>query len=97
MPGVCFSGCFCPDGTVRNGDECILPTECRDCICDGAGNSNFVSFDKNNFTFSGNCTYVLSRDIVKNIKGGKSGHTYQVMLILWYTGQYFDTKTEDIA
>lgn len=29
--GVCFSGCFCPEGLVRKGDSCIPHTECRDC------------------------------------------------------------------
>ncbi|XP_046603352.1 hemocytin isoform X1 [Neodiprion virginianus] len=80
MPGICFSGCFCPDGTVRRGDECILPTECRDCLCDGFGNSKFVSFDRKNFTFNGNCTYILSRDIAKDIKSGKGEHTYQILV-----------------
>lgn len=30
-PGVCFSGCFCPEGLIRKGDECINATDCRDC------------------------------------------------------------------
>lgn len=81
MDGVCFSGCFCPDGTVRKGDDCMLATECRDCLCDGFGNSKFVTFDRSNFTFNGNCTYILSRDISdKNIKGGHGEHVYQVLV-----------------
>uniref|UniRef100_UPI0009B3A0EA SCO-spondin-like n=1 Tax=Monopterus albus TaxID=43700 RepID=UPI0009B3A0EA len=24
----CVEGCFCPAGTVRHGDSCIVPTEC---------------------------------------------------------------------
>jgi hypothetical protein len=31
MPGTCIPGCFCPDGSVRNGDKCVKPNECRDC------------------------------------------------------------------
>ncbi|KAK2585761.1 hypothetical protein KPH14_010370 [Odynerus spinipes] len=80
MEGVCFSGCFCPEGTVRNGDDCVPVTECRDCICEGFGNSKFISFDRNNFTFEGNCTYVLSRDIIDKTNSDKRNHTYQVLV-----------------
>ncbi len=27
LPG-CASGCFCPQGMVENGDECVLPSDC---------------------------------------------------------------------
>lgn len=77
MNGICVSGCFCPDGTVRNGDTCVLPTECRDCSCNGFGNSKFITFDQNDIMFDGNCTYVLSRDIVENVKGNDGKHTYE--------------------
>ncbi|XP_063975011.1 hemocytin [Diachasmimorpha longicaudata] len=79
MPGVCFPGCFCPDGLVRHEEECIAPTECRDCACDGFGNTNFMTFDRKDFTFAGNCTYVLSRDIVK-ASNQPEGHTYQILM-----------------
>ena len=78
MKGVCFAGCFCPDGMVRNGDDCVHPTECRDCICDGFGNTKFVTFDRKNFVFDGNCTFVLSQDVINNVKTGTGNHTYQV-------------------
>lgn len=29
----CFPGCYCPDGYIRSGEQCIKPTECRDCKC----------------------------------------------------------------
>lgn len=29
--GQCFPGCYCPEGKLRKGDECVTPTECRDC------------------------------------------------------------------
>ncbi|XP_044578140.1 hemocytin isoform X1 [Cotesia glomerata] len=81
MEGVCFSGCFCPDGTVRKGDICIPPSECRDCVCNGFGNANFVNFNKKNFTFTGNCTYVLSQDISKsNNEIGPGDHTYEILM-----------------
>lgn len=79
MQGVCFSGCFCPDGTVRNGDECVPPTYCKDCICEWLGNSKFISFDRKNIKFDGNCTYILSRNIVENVKKNKK-YTYQILV-----------------
>ncbi|XP_066594945.1 hemocytin-like [Prorops nasuta] len=78
MHGVCFSGCFCPDGTVRNGEDCIIPTKCQDCSCEGLGNSKFVTFDGQSFGFDGNCTYILSRNTVQNVKGANAKHLYEV-------------------
>ncbi|XP_071447163.1 hemocytin-like [Hetaerina americana] len=60
---TCFSGCFCPDGLVRKGNACVVPTECRDCTCDCFGDPHYLSFDRVNYTFNGNCTYVAARDI----------------------------------
>ncbi|CAK9818181.1 SSPO [Anthophora quadrimaculata] len=79
MQGVCFSGCFCPEGTVRNGDQCVPPTECKDCVCEWLENSKFITFDRKNVRFDGNCTYILSRNINQNEKGSGS-HTYQVLV-----------------
>ena len=31
--GVCFPGCFCPSGLVREGDTCIEPSHCSNCVC----------------------------------------------------------------
>ncbi|XP_073969601.1 hemolectin isoform X3 [Rhodnius prolixus] len=62
----CFPGCYCPDGYIRSGEQCIKPTECRDCQCDGyGGSSRFVTFDRMDFTFKGNCTYTLAQTIEK--------------------------------
>ncbi|KAG7205161.1 hypothetical protein KM043_018256 [Ampulex compressa] len=80
MSGVCFPGCFCPEGTVRNGDDCVQPTHCQDCICEWFGNSNFISFDRRNIKFDGNCTYVLSRDTEHNVKDQNGKHSYQVLV-----------------
>ena len=30
-PNVCFPGCFCPAGLVKNGNKCIKPTKCQNC------------------------------------------------------------------
>lgn len=73
VAGTCFSGCYCPSGTVRKDSTCIPISECRDCVCDGFGKSQYLTYDRKNFTFDGNCTYLLTRDIaLENI------HTFQV-------------------
>lgn len=73
VPGTCFSGCYCPSGTVRKDSTCIPISECRDCVCDGFGKSQYLTYDRKNFTFDGNCTYLLTRDFaLKNV------HTFQV-------------------
>lgn len=64
LPGTCFAGCYCPDGTVRDGDKCVPVSECKDCVCDGFGRSQYITFDRQNFTFNGNCTYLLTRDLL---------------------------------
>ncbi|XP_043259225.1 hemocytin isoform X1 [Colletes gigas] len=79
MQGVCFSGCFCPEGTVRNGDECVPPMKCKDCTCEWLSNSKVISFDRKNIKFDGNCTYVLSKDVIGNTNSPED-HTYQVMV-----------------
>lgn len=77
LPGTCFSGCYCPEGTVRKGDTCIAVNECKDCICDGFGRSQYITYDRKNFTFDGNCTYLLTRDLlVPNL------HTFQIYVTL---------------
>ncbi|XP_026679243.1 hemocytin-like [Diaphorina citri] len=58
-PGNCFPGCYCPEGYVREGNQCVKPTDCRDCVCDGFGKSHFLTFDKVDYSFSSNCSYVL--------------------------------------
>lgn len=73
LPGTCFPGCYCPEGTVRKGLECVPLTACRDCVCDGFGKSQYLTYDRRNFTFDGNCTYLLSRDLQV-----KDAFTFQV-------------------
>lgn len=73
VSGTCFSGCYCPSGTVRKDSTCVPISECRDCVCDGFGKSQYITYDRRNFTFDGNCTYLLTRDIaLQNV------HTFQV-------------------
>lgn len=64
IPDACFPGCYCPEGTVRQGKKCITVAECKDCECNSFGKSQFFTYDKRDFHFNGNCTYLLSRDIV---------------------------------
>lgn len=77
LPGTCFSGCYCPDGMVRNGDKCVPINECKNCICDGFGSSQYITFDRQNFTFNGNCTYLLARDLLT-----PNEHKFQVYISL---------------
>lgn len=77
VPGTCFSGCYCPEGTVRKGEKCVTVNECKDCVCDGFGRSQYITYDRKNFTFDGNCTYLLSRDIQL-----PNAHTFQVYVSL---------------
>lgn len=73
LPGTCFTGCYCPPGRVRSGEKCVAINECKNCICDGFGGSQFITYDRRNFTFNGNCTYLLTRDIMT-----PNEHAFQV-------------------
>ena len=78
IPDLCIPGCVCPDGLVRKYDKCVKPNECRDCVCDGFGDPQYFSFDRQNFTFNGNCTYIAARDKLVNGQGESSSHDFQV-------------------
>lgn len=80
MRGVCFSGCFCPDGLVRRNNECVPPAHCRDCVCDGLGDGKFIGFDRRDFRFAGNCTYLLSRNVAASAKNRNEAHTYEILI-----------------
>ncbi|XP_037900754.1 hemocytin [Glossina fuscipes] len=74
---ACFSGCYCPEGTVRKGETCVTLADCKDCVCNTIGSSKYFTYDRNSFTFNGNCTYLLSRDIVL-----PGVHTFQVYVTM---------------
>ncbi|XP_059045233.1 hemocytin [Achroia grisella] len=61
--GQCFPGCYCPEGKLRKGDQCVLPTDCLDCSCKGVGTpASYTTFEGDEFPFLSNCTYLASRD-----------------------------------
>uniref|UniRef100_A0A1I8NWB1 Hemocytin n=1 Tax=Stomoxys calcitrans TaxID=35570 RepID=A0A1I8NWB1_STOCA len=74
---ACFAGCYCPEGTVRKGETCVPISDCKDCVCDTIGAKKYFTYDRNSFTFNGNCTYLLSRDIVL-----PGVHTFQVYVTM---------------
>ena len=81
VPNLCFPGCVCPDGLVRRSDiQCVKPSECRDCVCDGFGHSQYITFDHQNFTFTGNCSYIAARDLILP-QESKIGHDFQVIYL----------------
>ncbi|KAL6266408.1 hypothetical protein P5V15_003260 [Pogonomyrmex californicus] len=95
MQGVCFPGCFCPDGLVRRNNECVPPTHCRDCVCDGLGDAKFIGFNRKDFRFAGNCTYLLSGNVAETAKSQNGASTYQILITNGYcaTGTCTETIT----
>ncbi|XP_030749920.1 hemocytin [Sitophilus oryzae] len=74
---MCFPGCYCPAGHVRKDDTCIKPSSCRDCECNVLPHLQYVTYDESNFTVSGNCVYVMSRDA---LIGDEETHKWQVLI-----------------
>ncbi|KAK3857259.1 hypothetical protein Pcinc_036476, partial [Petrolisthes cinctipes] len=72
--GSCTSGCFCSPGLVRKGDRCVAPELCRDCVCEGYGDPHYTTFDRRNYTFNGECSYVAARD-----RDPRGQHEFQVI------------------
>ncbi|XP_070069456.1 hemocytin-like [Drosophila takahashii] len=64
IPNTCYSGCYCPEGTVRRGEECVSLDDCKDCKCSLFGFNKFVTYDGSSFSFKGNCTYLVTRDLL---------------------------------
>jgi len=95
MRGVCFPGCFCPDGLVRRNNECVPPAQCRDCVCDGLGDAKFIDFNHQGFMFAGNCTYLLSGNVMDNAKNREEARVYQILITNGYCGT--STCTEAIT
>ncbi|KAJ8725925.1 hypothetical protein PYW08_004108 [Mythimna loreyi] len=72
--GQCFPGCYCPEGKLRLQDQCIQPTDCLDCTCNGVGTpAKYVTFEGDDLPFLGNCTYLASRD-----RNSTGQHKYEV-------------------
>ncbi|XP_067647324.1 hemocytin isoform X2 [Eurosta solidaginis] len=92
IPDACFPGCYCPESTVRQGKKCITVAECKDCVCNSFGKSQFFTYDKQNFHFNGNCTYLLSRDIVL-----PGQYNFQVYVTMDYCNRlgYTSNSTEE--
>lgn len=76
---VCFPGCYCPSGYVRKGNDCILPINCGDCECNVLPHLEYVTYDEKNFTVNGNCTYIMSQDILNK---RDDDHKFQVSLFV---------------
>ncbi|XP_050525527.1 hemocytin [Daktulosphaira vitifoliae] len=66
LPGVCFPGCYCPDGYIREYGSCIKPSKCRNCICEGSGTSHYTTFDKVDYDHKQNCSYILVKTTKEN-------------------------------
>lgn len=47
-------------------------------MCDGFGSPQYLTFDRSNYTFNGNCTYIAARDVNPHGK-----HTFQVGFYLF--------------
>ena len=58
---VCFPGCFCPNGLVREGDKCKEPSQCKNCVCKKQGSISYSSFDGRPFKLHPERMYVMSR------------------------------------
>ncbi|KAG0719300.1 Hemocytin [Chionoecetes opilio] len=65
--GSCIPGCFCAPGLVRKGEKCVPPERCHNCACEGYGDPHYTTFDRRNYTFNGECSFVAARD--KNPRG----------------------------
>ncbi|XP_030375562.1 hemocytin [Scaptodrosophila lebanonensis] len=92
LPEACFPGCYCPDGMVRKGKSCVPIAECKDCVCNAIGSSKYVTYDRKSFTFNGNCTYLLSRDIVL-----PGVHTFQVYVSMEYCKKLWLRSADDLT
>ncbi|XP_076369994.1 hemocytin-like isoform X2 [Tachypleus tridentatus] len=61
----CVPGCFCPPGTVRDGEICKALDQCTDQICQGFGDPHFQTFDGWFFPFQSTGFFTLATDKTK--------------------------------
>ncbi|XP_022255312.1 hemocytin-like [Limulus polyphemus] len=61
----CVPGCFCPPGTVRDGETCKALDQCSDQICQGFGDPHFQTFDGWFFPFQSTGFFTLATDKAK--------------------------------
>ncbi|KAF2353937.1 Trypsin Inhibitor-like cysteine rich domain, partial [Trinorchestia longiramus] len=71
---ICSAGCFCDPGLVRKDGRCVHPDMCGDCTCEGYGDPHYKSFDRRNFTFNGECSYIAARH-----RDPRGNHKFQVI------------------
>ena len=45
MQEVCFPGCYCPEGMVKDGNNCIEPNKCKNCNCKIGRAKTLTMFD----------------------------------------------------
>ncbi|XP_056642321.1 hemocytin [Diorhabda sublineata] len=74
---MCFPGCYCPPGYVRDGDNCVQPSSCRNCECDLKPHLTYTTYDDNQFTVNGNCVYIMSRDVSATLD---NKHEFQLLI-----------------
>lgn len=77
LDDTCFPGCYCPPDFVRDGEECVQIPTCKDCECNLKPDLQYITYDESNFTVSGNCVYVMSRDVIAN---KETDHKFQVLI-----------------
>ncbi|XP_050428341.1 hemocytin-like [Adelges cooleyi] len=66
LPENCFPGCYCPDGYIKEYGNCIKPSKCRNCVCEGSGTSHYTTFDKVDYVHRQNCSHVLVKTTKEN-------------------------------
>ena len=45
MQDVCFPGCYCPEGLVKDGNSCVEPNKCKNCNCKIGKAKTLTMFD----------------------------------------------------